>query len=186
MELLITLMVTATVAAIGAPITGTALAEYRLSGDAHGLSNAVALAKMRAASDFSQARLYVDLVGLSYHIETWQKTGTPAWVAEGGSVSLSSRDTFGFSPLTTPPPASQSTIGQAPACTNASGTAIAGTACVVFNSRGIPVDSSGAPTGNDAVYVTGVDGIYGLVVAATGQVSAWRTTVSVQGTWQQQ
>ena len=34
---------------------------------------------------------------------------------------------------------------------------IANTACVVFNSRGIPIDADGRPYGNTAFYVTDSD-----------------------------
>ena len=51
------------ISAIAVPMFGNALANFRLSGDARSVSNAVAVAKMRAASDFSRVRLYVDLAG---------------------------------------------------------------------------------------------------------------------------
>ena len=40
-----------TISAIAVPMVAGALAEFRVSGDARGVSNAIAVAKMRAASD---------------------------------------------------------------------------------------------------------------------------------------
>ena len=56
--LLETLMVVAiigVVATIAIPQLGNSIAYFRLSGDARSVSNAVALTKMRAASNFSDA-----------------------------------------------------------------------------------------------------------------------------------
>src|SRR5262245_13983879 len=79
-ELLIVVAMIGGIAAMAAPMTGNALGYFRLSGDARGLSNALSVTKMRAAATFSKARVYVDLPGKSFHIETWRKTGTPGWV----------------------------------------------------------------------------------------------------------
>jgi Tfp pilus assembly protein FimT len=181
-ELLIVLIITGTIAAIGVPIGGSTLADFRLSGDAHALANSAALAKMRAAAQFSRARLYVDLTAGSHHLEV-QKTGTLAWVADGGSTQLNPRTTLGFGAVNTPPPNTQATIAQAPACLDAAGHAIAHTACVVFNSRGIPVDATGAPIPTGAIYVAGEAGVYGVTISATGQIQLWRTTTTATAAW---
>ena len=47
-------------AAMVIPKTSALFGNLRLSGDARGLSNSIALAKMRAAADFTRARLFVD------------------------------------------------------------------------------------------------------------------------------
>jgi Tfp pilus assembly protein FimT len=182
-ELLIALTLTGTIAAIGLPITGNTLADFRLSGDAHALANAAAVAKMRAATLFSSARLYVDLGAKTYHIEKWQKTGTPAWMADGGVTLINANDALSFGVVATAPPNTQTTIGQALACRSAANSVIANTACIVFNSRGIPVDSTGAPIGTDAVYLSGDPGVWGITVAATGQIQLWRTFATVTPTW---
>ena len=78
---------------------------------------------------------------------------------------------FGYSPVATPPLNTQSpSIGQAPLCKNNANPPVdvANTACLVFNSRGIPIDSTGSPYGNDAIYVTDGSAVYGITVAATG------------------
>ena len=175
LEVLFVAAIAATVAAIAIPMTGNALGYARLSGDARSISNAVAVAKMRAASDFSQARLYVDLGANSHHMETYVKTGTPGWVARTGPTSLSSGVSLGYGSLGTPPAYTQGSIGQAPACRNDAGTPIDNTACIVFNSRGIPIDSSGGPTTADAVYVTDGTAVYVTTVAVSGMIQLWRS-----------
>jgi hypothetical protein len=55
----------------------------------------------------------------------------------------------------------------------------------MFNSRGVPVDSSFAPTASDALYVTDGAAVYGLTIAATGMMRTWRTG-SGMSTWAQQ
>jgi len=182
-EVLAALVITGAIAAIGLPVTGNTLAEFRLRGDAQALANTMALAKMRAAAVFSTSRLYVDLTTKTYRVETWRRTGAPAWVADGGETSISSRDALSFRMVASPPPNTQAAIAQAPACRNAANQAIAGTACVLFNSRGIPVDSTGAPTGTGALYVSGDPGVWAVTVSATGQVQLWRTVAQVAPVW---
>jgi hypothetical protein len=80
--------------------------------------------------------------------------------------------------LATPPPNTQGAILQAPACLNIAGGAIANTACIVFNSRGVPIDTAGVaatPTAADALYVTDGTAVYGVTVAATGLIRLWKS-----------
>ena len=173
-ELMVVVALVASVGAISVPMLGNAIGYFRLTGDARELANTVALAKIRAASDFSQARVYVDLGAKSYRVEIFRKTGPPAWVQEGGVTAMSYHVTLGFGSVTAPPPNTQAAIAQAPACRDAAGSAIANTACVVFNSRGVPIDDTGAPTAGDALYLADATSTYGVTVAASGQIQMWR------------
>ena len=165
----------AVVSAIAVPTTSHALSSFRLTGDARGVSAAVAVAKMRAASTFSRARLYVDLSTNRHHLETYQKTGTPGWVAEGGETLLSQGVSPGYGALSVPPANTQGAIAQAASCLNNAGSTIANTACVVFNSRGIPIDAAGAPTVADAVYLTDGKAVFAITVTATGMSQLWKS-----------
>ena len=62
-----------------------------------------------------------------------------------------------------------------PPCKTKTGTDIANTSCVVFNSRGIPVDGSGNITGESGLYVTDGVGTYGVTLSATPLVRLWWT-----------
>ena len=190
LEVLMVVGISTVVAAIAVPMMKNTIGDFKLSGDARGLTNAVSLAKLRAASDFSQSRLYVDLDARSYHVEVWSKTAVPPdWVTEGGVISLSSSDIFGFSVVDAAPPNTQGVFGQAPACLTRTGAAIGNTSCILFNSRGIPVDSAGvppavgAPTGNDAIYITDNTAVFGVTLSATGLIKLWRTNPRADPAW---
>ena len=174
MELLTVTAVIGLLAAIALPQSDRALGDYRLRGDARNLHNAVGLAKMRAAAKYTRARVYVDLAAQSFSLQDWDKTSS-AWVAEEGAASLSNGIVFSTAGITSPPPDTQSSLAQSPPCLGNDGvTAVANTACVVFNSRGIPVDATGAPTGNSAFYFTdGETGMYAVTVSATPLVRLW-------------
>ncbi len=182
MEVTIVLAVIGIISAIAMPMFGSALAAFRLSGDARSVSNAVAVAKMRAASNFSRSRLYVDLGGNTHHIESWNKT-TSAWTAESGTSPLSLGVSFGYDIIGAPPPNTQATIGQAPLCVDDMGAVINDTACIMFNSRGVPIDSTLAPTGVDALYLTDGSAVYGITVAATGMLRMWHAFPAVTPSW---
>jgi type II secretory pathway pseudopilin PulG len=166
------------IAAMSAPLFGNAIATFRLSGDARGVSNSAAVAKMRAASDFSRVRLYIDLSARTHRLQTFDKTSAVCcWITQGGTTALSSGVTFGYGVVTVPPPNTQGTIGQAPLCVDDTGADILNTACIMFNSRGVPIGNgpSFAPTGIDAIYVTDGTAVYGVTIAATGLLRNWRT-----------
>jgi len=189
-ETMFVIGIVAVVAAIAIPMTGNEVSYLRLSGDARNISNALMLAKMRAAATFTQARLYVDLNAKTFRVETWQRNAaTPDWKMDGGVTYLSGSDRFGYGSISTPPSFTQVTIGQAPACYTASSAVVLNTACVVFNSRGVPITTAGKPTGTeppiatDAVYLTDGTAVYGATVSATGMVGLWRTAAKGTPNW---
>jgi prepilin-type N-terminal cleavage/methylation domain-containing protein len=186
-ELLMVVAIMGALAAIAVPMSGSTIRFLKLSGDARELSNAAAVAKMRAAAKFTQSRLYVDITGRAFYVQTLDKT-TSTWTTEGGSTPLSSSVIFGFGPIADPPPNTQTTIDQAPPCVNMMGSplapvTVANTACIVFNSRGIPVDGTGSPTALDAIYVTDGTAVYGITVAATGFIRTWQSHYTATPTW---
>ena len=174
---------------------------YRSVGDARSLNEEVSLAKMRAAAYFTEARVFANLSSNQYRVEVWSRTQN-CWVTEGDTQCSSSYTspnappstlllttvTFGYGSLSTPPPSTQSTLGQAPACQSdadmqaLSAGSVANSACVVFNSRGIPVDNTLAPTSSDALYVTDSSSVYGVTILPTGLIQTWRTDLT-SGTW---
>src|SRR5438034_412227 len=72
-EILFVVGLIGVISAIAVPMMANAIGNFRLSGDARSVSNAVAVAKMRAASAFTRVRLYVDLTSKAHHIE-WLDT----------------------------------------------------------------------------------------------------------------
>jgi prepilin-type N-terminal cleavage/methylation domain-containing protein len=187
-EMLMVVAIIGVLASVALPITGNALRYAKISGDARDLSNAAAVAKMRAASKFTQVRLFADLTAGSYYMQTCNTPTAgvpcPAWTTEGGSTLLSNTVSFGYSPAGTAPTNTQTTI-QHVQCYNTASPAVqvANTACVIFNSRGLPVTAQGAPTNNYAIYINDGSFIYGVTVAATGFIRTWRTLYSATPSW---
>lgn len=173
-ELLVVLAIGGVLAAMALPSADRMLADVRLGNDARAIHNLLSLAKMRAAAKFTRVRLYCDLGAETFVLQDWNKT-TASWVPEDGNQTLSTSVDFSFNGLSDPPDNTQSPIGFAPLCKDADGvTDIANTACIVFNSRGIPVDPNGNPDGNGAIYVTNHStGVYGVTVSATPLVRLW-------------
>jgi Tfp pilus assembly protein FimT len=184
-EVFVVLVMTMTLAAMMVPRTVSLFAHLRLSGDARSLSNSIALAKMRAAADFTRARLRANIAARTFVVERFQKTGAPGWVAEGNPEPLAYLVNLSTGGLATPPANTQPAIAQAPACLDNAGAAIASTACIVFNSRGIPVDNAGLPTGLGALYITDGTAVYGITVAATGLIRVWKSGPN-QAVWTRQ
>jgi type II secretory pathway pseudopilin PulG len=194
-EIMLVLVISITLVAIAVPRYARIVASLRAAGDLRNLTGVTAQAKMRAAADFTRARLYADLNGGSFQFQIWKKAGSGCWVAEAdttntcltytsgapsGTVTrLAQGDTFGYGTLTVGPTPGQTTIGQAANCLDNSGTAIANTACIVFNSRGIPINGSTlAPVATGALYLTNGTVVDGLTISATGSIQTWSQNAS--------
>jgi type II secretory pathway pseudopilin PulG len=180
-ELMAFMAVMVTLAAFIMPFTRGSINAMNLTSDARNLMSAVSLAKMRAAATFSKARVYVDLGARTYQVERWQKN-TNSWITEGVVKPLAANVNFGWGSIGAPPPNTQPAIGQATQCLTAAGVAIANTACVVFNSRGIPVDNIGVPVASDAYYLSDGATVFGVTVSTGGMVQLWRSNLS-GGSW---
>lgn len=183
-ELLIVVGLIGVISAVAVPMIARTVANYRVVGAARSLSNALAVTKIRSAATFSRTRLYVDMSSGAHHLELLDRAvDPPHWTAEGGATYLPYGVSFSYSPVTTPPPNTQAAISQSVACTADDGTAIANTACVTFNSRGIPIDSTGAPVASGGLYLSDSSAVYGVTVAATGMIRLWRTFPYENPTW---
>jgi len=145
------------------PYVNNFLQNYRVVGDARGITAQLALARMRATSSSSPARLNFNLSANSYQFEVWN---SGAWQARGGVINLSNGIEFGYGALTTPAGA-QTTIAQ--------------TSLIMFNSRGLSIDSTstgypigGNPIGTAAIYINDGKGLYFAITAnLVGQPAVW-------------
>jgi prepilin-type N-terminal cleavage/methylation domain-containing protein len=175
-DILAVIAIISLVAAIALPSTTSMMSGYKLKGNAQAINHMVGLAKIRAAAQFSRARVYADLNARTFRLQVWNKT-TNQWVNDGGTQRLADGVTFGFTGITQPPPTTQAAIAQSPVCTNDAGANIANTACITFNSRGMPVNNSlppgGAVTGNSGLYVTDGSAVYGTTVSLTPLIKSW-------------
>ncbi len=172
MELMAVAALIGILAVFSLPMTTRAVNDVRLSGDARAVANTVALAKMRAASAFSRARVFVDLSTHTFFVQVWDRAAAD-WTTEGGIINTSEGVSFGFGTLGAPPPSTQTAIGQSVLCKDKDDNDIGNTACVTFNSRGIPIDEDGKPTGENGLYITDGLGVYGTTLTATPLINLW-------------
>jgi prepilin-type N-terminal cleavage/methylation domain-containing protein len=184
-ELLIVVAIIGSMAAVGLPLSAGMIDDMKLRGDAQGLSAAVAQSKLTAAAKFTHARLFMNRAANTYRIQIWNRTGTPGWVNASDDQYLSDRGRFGFGSATAPPPDTQATLAQAPACRDDLNVEITSTACVIFNSRGVSVTAAGPTATTQAVYLAGPSGTYGIILGATGQLQVWHTTQAGTSSWKQ-
>jgi prepilin-type N-terminal cleavage/methylation domain-containing protein len=198
-ELMVVVIILGVLVAIAIPSVTTSTRNFRIGGDTRAIAAQLDLARMRAAADFTHARVYINLNGNTLHLEIWNKAGdsthtTGCWQTDGDSnactqasspvTSLAEGDTFGFGSISAGPTASTSTTAQAPACTSgvagaSAGSSIANTACIEFNSRGYPVGSTNTIVASDALYITNNSTLYSAVaVSISGQPTAYAYTGS--------
>jgi Tfp pilus assembly protein FimT len=196
-ELVIVMLLLLAIASMAVPGYTSITRYLRIAGDVRDLQGLTAQAKMRAAEDFTHARVRANLDANTFQLEVWDKTangGAGCWKTDGDSVNqctatsspvqrLSEAVQFGFASVGAGAPNPQAVIAQAPACSSGvaggpAGSSIANTACIEFNSRGIPVALSGSPTANDALYVTDSNTVYGVTVITSGLIQNWTTEVA--------
>ena len=162
------------VSAMVVPITETSLKSNRLKRDADSVRHLVGLAKMRASSQFTRSRVMVDLGANTFVLQIWDRTNN-VWVNDSGMNVTSSGVTFGFGTLAAPPPNTQVNIAMSPLCTTGvtAANTIANTACISFNSRGLPIDSAGALYPRHALYLRGETGVFATTVTSTPLIRFW-------------
>jgi Tfp pilus assembly protein FimT len=183
--LLITIVITAMAVTSIPRITNN----FRLSGDTRSISAQLSLARMIAAAQFTHARVYMKFDNNTYHTEVWNKTNS-CWQTYGDTanctgasspvMTLGWGDSFGFGTISAGPTAATNTIAQAGKCTPgvagaSPGTAVNNTACIEFNSRSYPVDSTNTLITSDAIYLGNNSTTYsGVAVSIIGQPTAYR------------
>jgi Tfp pilus assembly protein PilE len=184
-DLTLTVGLLAVLSVIVIPITDTSIDVHRLKGDATALRNLVGVAKLRASSQSTRARVRVDLGTNSFALQVWDRSAN-VWVTQNGVRPLSSGVTFGFGTLTTPPPNTQVTIGMSPPCSPGltAADAVPNTACITFNSRGLPVDADGNLYPRHALYLRGDTGVFATTVTSTPLIRLW-SSPALSAVWTQ-
>jgi prepilin-type N-terminal cleavage/methylation domain-containing protein len=173
-EILVAMAVLGILGAMAVPMVTSTTSGIKLRDSADSIADLIGLAKMRAASKFARSRVYVDLAAESYSLQTWDaKAG--AWVDEMAAVDLPYGISFGWGDLDTAPPNTQD--GDVPKfaseCLDKDQETIENTACIMFNSRGIPIDKDNSPIGGNAFYVTDSTGVRAVTVTATPLIRRW-------------
>jgi len=185
-ELLIVLICIIILMAIAIPsVTGLARS-FRIGGDTREIAALLNLARLRAAADYTHARVYVNLSANTYHLEVWNKASA-CWQTFEDSNSctqitspvapLAPGDTFGFGSIATGP--TGAAPAQAPACISgvagpSPGSTTSNTACIEFNSRTYPVDSTNKVVASDAIYIQNAEGYQAIALSVSGQPAQYR------------
>lgn len=211
-ELIVVVAISCVVVGFAVPIYTTTRQYFRTSGDSRSIAGLITEAKLHAAVGFTHARVYANITGETYHLEVWDKSGNSGagcWQTVGDSnsctaasspvVNLSTKVSFGYGNIGTPPANTETTIGQAPLCyTGYAGestntTSTANTACIEFDSRGMPSNpapggtsgaAGGVPDATGVFYVTDGTSVYASTVAATGFLRNWYSANSTTPNWQ--
>jgi len=189
LELLIVVAMALIVAGIAIPNFQRAMRNYRLMGDARAISGEVQLAKMRAAANFTRARVKFSASGYETQVFC-QALNSPRvcinavevgrWktLETSGIKPLSSDIRFGAATQTLPPPGTQATLGQPMPCRRGraliSPLELPAGRCIIFNSRGYPVDEDGNAYGDYGIYITDGTAVQGTTVSRAGVVASWR------------
>src|ERR1700680_1442526 len=104
-EMLIVVIILFTLMSMAIPSAMSITRNFRIGGDTQSIAAQVNLARMRAAADYTHARLRVDLNSNTFRFDVWNKA-SGCWQTEGGSTdcpqttspvtSLAQGDAFGF------------------------------------------------------------------------------------------
>ncbi|MBI3934371.1 MAG: prepilin-type N-terminal cleavage/methylation domain-containing protein [Acidobacteria bacterium] len=184
-ELMIVVAIALVIAGFAVPAFMQTLRNFRIAGDARSMNGELLTAKMRAAARFTRTRVQFVRATRQFRSQWWDKTlngGAGGWADEavGAPQVLSEGVTFGDGGVANNPEGNP--IGFADPCLDDGGVPIAGTACIVFNSRGFPIDATLLSPLSSEVYVTDVSQVHGVLVSVTGLTRVWRTdTVDTEG-----
>jgi prepilin-type N-terminal cleavage/methylation domain-containing protein len=173
-EVMAAMAVLGVLGAMAVPMVSSASSGVKLRDHANAIADLIGLAKLRATAEFTRSRLYVDLAAESYVIQIWDEDAG-AWVDERAAVELPTGISFGWGDLDEAPPKTQDgdELKFAAECVDADEEIIEKTACIMFNSRGIPIDKDRSPVGGNAFYLTDGTGVRGVTVTATPLVRRW-------------
>lgn len=176
-ELLVVMAIITIVASIALPYTRTAFQTYSAVNDAREMAAQLSLARMRAASAFSRARVYCDPTASPQCKLQLQSYNSSSWTDEGTKFGLASGDTFGIASGAATGVGGQSGTPQQPPNASSPYTPNVAPYAIEFNSRGLPIDPSTGNLKTDyAVYLQG-GGVYGAVaVDASGKASMYQYT----------
>lgn len=173
-EIMAAMAVLAVLSAFALPMVESTTSGIKLRDQANAIADLIGLAKMRATSQFSRTRVRVDVAAGTYVMQSWD-AGANNWVDEQAEIELPFGVTFGWGDLATAPPNTQDgdVLKFAAECLDKDDAAIDGTACIMFNSRGIPIDKDNSPIGGNSFFLTDGTGVRAVTVTATPLVRRW-------------
>jgi len=181
-EITVVVAIMLLIGVIAIPSLKAGLQSYQTAADVRAIAGQLALAKMRASAQFTDARVnfnnFTKNTGTGtyqYQVEVYNQ-GSASWAIDQtggvntGVQNLSTNSSYGYGTITTAA-GSQSPIGQSN--------------LIEFNSRGIPVTSGLVASGNYAVYLNNGHGTYyAVTVSISGNVQIWQMN-GTNSTWTQ-
>jgi len=181
-EVMVSMSVMMVLAAMAIPMVSATSANVKLNDNADTVSNYVGLAKMRATSRFSRARVYLNIAAGTYVLQVFNQ-GANAWANDTSVSTLPVGISFSFGDVDAPPTNTQPAIAFAAKCIDTASppAEIDGTSCIMFNSRGIPIDKNGSPIGGNAFYLTDGTGVRAITVTATPLIRNWWSSADHAG-----
>src|SRR6059036_576184 len=146
--------------ALSIPMLSSSFTAWQGRSDAQNISTMLQSAKFRAISRANRYQVVFSVANNTWTVQREEPRGSNTYVDEGSTNSLSSG-------LYKAVQLKASSSGSPSGFPTASSTQIR------FNSRGIPIDTTGALTPNLAVYLAGGDTTYAVTVSTIGKVKLW-------------
>ena len=169
LELLIVIAIIGVIAAFALPSATAFVKGYRLHADASAIASQLNVTRFRATSQYTPYRLNVTASSSLYSMDRMNTTyGSPAaeiilGLSQG--VSFLSACPVSATPGTIPSSFTTSS------------------AAIYFNTRGLPVNTSGTPTNLNVVYLKNDNNLYDAVtVSLGGRITIWNYNVATS-TW---
>lgn len=160
-ELLIVLAIMGVIAAIAVPQALNFAKAYRLHAVASSIASQLNVTRFRATSQYSPYRMNFNTSGSSFTMDRLNSSYSSP-VTEFGAQTLPT----GISFLTTCP------VSAKPGTISSTFSGISSS--IFFNTRGLPVDSTGTPSNNNVIYIKNQDDLYDAVtVTLGGQIQSW-------------
>lgn len=164
-ELMVVASVMLVLAAIAIPRVSGVVQTYRVGADARSIATQLTLARVSAGSQNTDARINFNSCtagSTNYQLEIYNQSSS-TWQQLAGQTTLSTGVSYGYGSISTPV-GSQSSITNSPCY-------------VIFNSRGLPVDSSGNPTANYTIYIINNQNLcFAITVLLSGRIQVFEYT----------
>ena len=170
LEVLVVILIMGIIAAFAIPNALSFARAYRLHADASAIASQLNVTRFRATSKYTPYGLNFNTGANSFTMDRLDTSyGSPS--TEFGALPLSTGIRF---VSTCPVSARPGTIPSGFSGISSS---------IYFNTRGLPVDSSGVPTNNNVIYLRNDYNLYdAITVSLGGQISIWTYSTGA-GAW---
>ncbi len=162
-EIMVAVVLLLLFAALTVPSLTTALNAWQLNADARKISTTLMSAKLRTTSQATRYRVHFDVPNNSFNCQRFNRTtGNYVDIADESAVTLSDGISNSGIRLTADSPSGPT------------GFPTTSSEFIIFNSRGIPVDNGGVPTGDNVIYLSNSSTSYAVTVSQVGRIQLWK------------